>query len=61
MKKNIPISSNRERQETCLENNCNSSLYLARHLTLDYYDCDSKILHDQDLLEKTLIESAKAI
>ena len=39
----------------------NSDLYLGRHLTLDYYDCDTEVLLDPDLLEKTLIESAKAI
>ncbi len=60
MNKNT-INSHENSNIDSLEKSCNSSLYLARHLTLDYYDCDSKILHDIDLLEKTLIESAKAI
>lgn len=39
----------------------NSDLFLARHLTLDYYDCDTEILLDSEKLESILIESAKAI
>ena len=47
-----------ERMALDLEKKSNSSLFLARHLTLDYYDCDSEILLDAKLLEKTLRESA---
>ena len=47
--------------ETGLSKKPNSSLFLARHLTLDYHDCDNQVLLDKNLLEQTLIDSAKAI
>ena len=49
-----------DRMGSDLEKKSNSSLYLARHLTLDYYDCDTSVLLDSNLLEQTLIDSAKA-
>ena len=39
----------------------NSDLYLARHITLDYYDCNINIISNSTILEKTLIDSAKSI
>ncbi len=39
----------------------NSDLYLARHITIDYHECDNNILLNKELLESTLIKSAKVI
>jgi len=39
----------------------NSDLYLARHITIDYYECDTNVLLNKELLEKILIDSAKSI
>lgn len=36
-------------------------MHLAKHLTLDYYECDPNILRDSDFLEKTLNKAANAI
>jgi hypothetical protein len=47
MEKDINTSSICEQKETGLEKKSNSNLYLARHLTLDYYDCDADILHNK--------------
>lgn len=44
-----------------LEKNSNNNLFLAKHITLDYYDCDDDIIFDPEALEKTLLESARAI
>lgn len=60
MEKNLLVDP-RENKKQNLEERSNSSLYLARHITIDYYDCDIDILLDSDRLEKVLIKSAEAI
>ncbi len=60
MEKNTTIDL-KEENKLELNKESNSSLFLARHLTLDYYDCDTEVLLDNKLLEQTLIDSAKAI
>ncbi len=44
-----------------LNNKLGSGLFLARHLIVDFYDCDINILLDCKKLEKILILSAKKI
>jgi S-adenosylmethionine/arginine decarboxylase-like enzyme len=39
----------------------NSYLFLARHVTLDYYDCDTDVLLNNKLLEEKLKDSAKIV
>lgn len=60
MEENIKKISRNQRKSD-LKKESNSDLYLARHLTIDFYDCDTDVLLDCKTLEESLIISAKAI